>query len=286
VAISAQDVRVLREKTGTGIMDCKKALTDTNGDLENAIKFLREKGLADSKKRSGREAREGIITIVYSGGRDTASMVEVNCETDFVSRTDQYQDFVRNITQIILDKGAEDAKNLPEDVNNMVKEAIATFGENITVRKVARFNKIDMNRSVFHSYIHLGGKVGVIVEFLLDNGGSIDNEHFQQFAKNTALQIASMGPFGVLRDDFPKEVVDEQREIFIKQAKESGKPEKIIEKIITGKMAKFFAETSLLEQKYVKNNDITVGQYLKETEKTIDGKIEIKRFVRFKLGEE
>ena len=286
MSVSAQDVKTLREKTGAGIMDCKQALSESNGDLERAIRILREKGLAEAKKRAGREAKEGIITVVYSEDRNTVCMIEANCETDFVSRTDKYRDFVQNLALTVLDRGVETTQAIPEEVNHMLKEAIGTFGENVLLRKIARMNKTDADKSIFYHYIHLDGKVGVIVEFMLDDGGKKENEDFLEFAKNIALQVASMGPLSVSRDDFPKELLEEQKEIFNKQAKESGKPDNIIEKIVKGRMEKFFAEASLLGQKYVKDNNLTCSKYLAETERKAGVKIEVKRFVRFKLGEE
>ena len=286
MAVNAQDVKTLREKTGAGIMDCKQALSTSGGDMNKAIKILREKGLAEAKKRSGREAREGLVTILFSDDGSTATMVEVNCETDFVSRTDQYRDFVQNLVRRILDSGVEGVQSIPDEISTMVKEAIATFGENIVLRKIARMKKTDEKRSVFQSYIHLDGKVGVIVEFLIGDSSKKENEEFLEFIKNIALQVASMGPAGVSRDELPKEIVEEQREIFTIQARESGKPENILDKIVKGRMEKFFAETSLLEQKYVKNNDLTCDAYRAETQKKIGTDIEIKRLARFKLGEE
>jgi len=286
VAVNAQDVKALREKTGAGIMDCKDALASSGGNIEKAIKILREKGLAEAKKRSGKEAREGLVTILFNSDGNSASMIEVNCETDFVSRTEKYRDFVQRLAQKILDGSVENVQNIPAEISTMVKEAIAIFGENIILRKLSRMQKTDAKRSVLQSYIHLDGKVGVVVEFLIGDEMKKENPDFMEFAKNITLQIASMSPMAVSRDDFPKEVIEEQREIFVKQAKESGKPENILEKIVKGKMEKYFAESSLLEQKYVKNSDLTCGKYLAETEKRAGTTIEIKRFARFKLGEE
>jgi elongation factor Ts len=286
VVISAQDVKALREKTGAGIMECKKALTESGGDIEKAIKSLREKGLAEAKKRSGREAKEGIITVAYSKDGSEVVMVELNCETDFVSRTDKYKAFVEEIAFSALEQGLTDTEKLPEKVQTKIKEAVASFGENIVLRKIARFKKKDDRTSVLHSYIHLGGKVGVIIELKVDDAGVEKNEDFKEFVKNTVLQIASMDPISVSRDDVPAGVIEEQKEILAKQARDSGKPEKIIEKMVTGRLEKFFAQMCLLEQKYVKDSEITVGKYLKQTEEKIAGKINIERFARFKLGEE
>ncbi len=286
MAVSAQIVKELREKTGAGFMDCKKALEETNGDFEKAIKLLREKGLADAQKRAGREAKEGLITVKTADDGNEIVMVEINCETDFVSRTDKFKEFVDETAEMILKGGIESVDKITPEIDTKIKENAGSFGENIVLRRIARFKKSDPDRSVFWSYIHLGGKVGVIVEFVVDPPEIKDKESFKDFAKNISLQIASMSPVSISRDDFPENLLNEQREIFAKQAKESGKPEKIIDKIVDGRMNKFFAESCLLEQKYVKNGDITVDQYRKDVEKETGGSIEIKRFARFKLGEE
>jgi elongation factor Ts len=267
-------------------MDCKKALKESDGDIEKATKLLKEKGLAEVKQRSGREAKEGAINVFYSKDRNEVIMVEVNCETDFVSRTDKYKEFVQKVSQVVFDEGTENPADLPESVQKLVKGAIASFGENILLRKIVKFNKTGENLRLFHSYIHLGGKVGVIIEFFIENENIKEDNSFKEFINNVALQIASMGPLSISREDFSEKLVEEQREIFSKQAKESGKPEKIIEKIVTGRMNKYFSEMSLLEQKYVKDSDLTIGKYLAGTEKKVNGKIEVKRFARFKLGEE
>jgi elongation factor Ts len=292
VAINAQDVKVLREKTGAGIMDCKKALTENNGDIDQAVLYLKEKGLAEAKKRSGREAKDGKIAVVFAAGGNVALMVEVNCETDFVSRTDEYHAFSQDVAKAILEEGSSSVEDLSQSIKDRVKDAIASFGENILIRKVVRFEKSDAQKSVFHSYIHMGGKVGVIVEFLIQGDGFAENSAVKEFENNVALQIASMAPVSVSRDEFPEELLEEQRGIFMTQAKESGKPENILEKIVTGKMNKYFAESCLLEQKYVKDSDVTIDTYLEQVVQEAaeasasEGSIEIKRFARFKLGEE
>jgi elongation factor Ts len=286
VAVNAQDVKRLREKTGVGIMDCKKALIESEGDFDQAVKYLKEKGLADAGKRSGREAKDGRITIVFSDDGNRALMVEINCETDFVSRTPEYEAFVRDVAQNLLERDVSRIDSVPEDVATKVKDAIASFGENIVLRRVVLFEKTDPARSSFTSYIHLGGTVGVVAEFLLEGDGLTGNEEVQETQKNVALQIASMAPLSVSRDDLPEELRQEQREIFMTQARETGKPENILEKIADGKMNKFFAESCLLEQKYVKNGDFTVQKYLAGVEQQVEGRIAIERFARFKLGEE
>lgn len=284
--INAQDVKRLREKTGAGIMDCKKALIESDGDFEKAIKYLKEKGLAEAGKRSEREAKEGIITVVSSEDGRVRVMAEINCETDFVSRTDDFQKFVNEAATGILKSGAEDTGSLSPDIEEKIKDAIASFGENIIIRRMVRFEKADDAGSEFTSYIHLGGKVGVLVEFLIDGQKGGENADVEELEKNIALQIASMAPIGISQDDIPTETVEEQRGIYMVQARESGKPEHILEKIAQGRMKKFFAESCLLEQKYVKDGDLTVEKYLKSVEQKTESKIVIKRFARFKLGEE
>jgi len=286
VSINAQDVKILREKTGAGIMDCKQALSECGGDFDKAVKYLREKGLVEAKKRSGREAREGIITIVFNKDRSIALMVEINCETDFVSRTEQYRKFVEDTANCLLNGNIEDISQVPDDIKIRVKEASANFGENVILRKITLLKKLEPDKSIFDSYIHLDGKVGVIAEFILENPQVASSTVFKTFAKNICLQIASMGPVSVSRDDVPAELMDEQREIFTKQALKSGKPEKIIDKIVAGKMEKFFSESCLLNQKYVRDSNLSVADYLKQIEENLHSRIQIKRFARFKLGEE
>ncbi|RKX95380.1 MAG: elongation factor Ts [Spirochaetes bacterium] len=286
VAISAQVVKELREKTGAGFMDCKKALEKTNGDFEEAIKYLKEKGLADAQKRSGREAKEGLIAIRTSKDQNEILMVEINCETDFVSRTEKFKSFVEEAASTILEKGIASIDEIDSEIDTKVKEAAGSFGENVVIKRIVRFKKSDPEKSYFQSYIHLNGKVGVIVEIIVDPSEIKDNEKFLDFAKDVSLQIASMNPVSISRNDIPEDILKEQKEIFAKQAKDSGKPDKIIDKIVEGRLNKFFAENCLLEQKYVKDSNITIQEYKERVEKDLNCKIEIKRFARFKLGED
>lgn len=286
MAISAQVVKELREKTGAGFMDCKKALEKTNGDFGEAIKYLKEKGLADAQKRSGREAKEGLIAIRTSKDQNEILMVEINCETDFVSRTEKFKSFVEEAASTILEKGIASIDEIDSEIDTKVKEAAGSFGENVVIKRIVRFKKSDPEKSYFQSYIHLNGKVGVIVEIIVDPSEIKDNEKFLDFAKDVSLQIASMNPVSISRNDIPEDILKEQKEIFAKQAKDSGKPDKIIDKIVEGRLNKFFAENCLLEQKYVKDSNITIQEYKERVEKDLNCKIEIKRFARFKLGED
>lgn len=286
MTVDPKDIKTLREKTGAGIMDCKKALLEAGGDSGGAVKYLREKGLAEATKRSGKEAKEGVIAVVLSADRSDILMVEINCETDFVSRTKKYREFVQETATLLLEKGAESADKLTDEVGEKVKEAIGVFGENIIIRKVAWFHKSDEQKSVFQWYIHLEGRAGVIAEFILEDGSKKGDPAFVEFAKNVLLQIASMSPISVSQEDFPEDILKEQQEIILKQAQESGKPENIIDKMVKGRIGKFLSENCLLKQKYVKDNELTVEKYLRLVEETIGSAITIKRFMRFKLGEE
>lgn len=286
MAISAQVVKELREKTGAGFMDCKKALEKTNGDFREAIKYLKEKGLADAQKRSGREAKEGLIAIRTSKDQNEILMVEINCETDFVSRTEKFKSFVEEAAYTILEKGIASIDEIDSEIDTKVKEAAGSFGENVVIKRIVRFKKSDPDKSYFQSYIHLNGKVGVIVEILVDPSELKDNETFLDFAKDVSLQIASMNPVSISRNDIPEDILKEQKEIFAKQAKDSGKPDKIIDRIVEGRLNKFFAENCLMEQKYVKDSNITIKEYKERVEKDLNCKIEINRFARFKLGED
>jgi len=193
---------------------------------------------------------------------------------------------VEEVASTILEKGIASIDEIDSEIDTKVKEAAGSFGENVVIKRIVRFKKSDPDKSYFQSYIHLDGKVGVIVEIFVDPSELKDNETFLDFAKNVSLQIASMSPVSVSRNDIPEDILKEQKEIFAKQAKESGKPDKIIDKIVEGRLNKFFAENCLLEQKYVKDSDITIKEYKERVEKDLNCKIEIKRFARFKLGED
>jgi len=284
VAVNAQDVKKLREQTGAGMMDCKKALQETGGDFTQAVRYLREKGLAEAKKRAGREAREGRIAVSSSGDGNAALMLEVNCETDFVARTDEFDRFVQETGAKLLAGGATGMEEIPGEVERMVKEAAASFGENVLLRRFVRFDKTDAAKSVFNSYIHLGGKVGVLSEYLID--GPRDHPEVLDFMKNVSLQIASMEPVSISREDIPQEALEEQKEILRRQARESGKPEHILDKIVEGRLAKYFGEACLLEQKYVKDSSQTIDQYRTSVQDRAGAQVRVVRFARFKLGED
>jgi elongation factor Ts len=279
MAISAQLVKELREKTGAGMMDCQRALQEANGDLDEAVKVLRKKGLAAAAKKAGRAAKDGLVAIAVSAERRQAGMVELNCETDFVARTEGYQAFARSLAEQVMESGEGNVEKLKAakakaDPQHTVAEAIATqiatIGENILLSRVAALAAgADMQLA---SYLHMGGKIGVLVEL----SAAADGET----VKDVAMQVAAAEPRFVSRDEVPQAVIEEEREIARGQAAASGKPAQVIEKIVDGKIGKFFEQVCLVEQPFVKNPEQKVGDLLKAR-----GGVTVRRFIRFRLGE-
>ncbi|MCH7225000.1 translation elongation factor Ts [Haloferula sp. A504] len=287
--ITASLVKELRDKTNAGMMDCKKALTETNGDLEAAVDYLRKKGISKAAGKADREASEGIITARLSEDGKSGILVEVNCETDFVSRNDNFVGFVDAIADALA---ASDAKTLEEalqvrhgdmTIDEFVKSKVIELGENMQLRKFERFDL--EGGGAIAQYIHMGGKVGVLVEVGADKGDTAAKEEFQDLVKDITLHIAAAAPQGLSRDDIPAELVEKEKDVYRGQMQEEGKPAEIIEKIIMGKIGKFFAESCLLEQAFVKDPDQKVGKLVEATGKTLGDELVIRRFVRFGLGE-
>lgn len=282
--ISAQQVKELREKTGAGMMDCKKALAESAGDVEKAVSILREKGIAKAASKEGRATSEGIIISVIQNGDKLGTMVEINCETDFVARTDKFRDFAKMIATEIGPMSVNTVDDLlnqklnGKQVADVVKETIGSLGENMQLKRFVRFQSSDY----VTSYIHPGDKLGVMVEISGGNGG---NDRFRTFARDVAMQVAAASPMCVSRDELDQTVLAKEREIYRQQAKNEGKPEKIIDKIADGKIEKFYSEVVLMEQLFVKDNEKTIGSLVKETSAALGSPVAIKRFVRFRLGE-
>ncbi len=272
MAITAALVKELRERTGAGMMECKKFLTETNGDIDAAIESMRKAGMAKADKKAGRVAAEGLIAIETSEDGKTAMILEVNSETDFVTKGDDFREFVEAIADTVMKnkpKTLEELLVLPladgTTVEDRRKQLVAKIGENITVR---RFEMID-NADNVASYKH-GERIGVIVEL---EGGD------QELGRDLAMHIAASRPVCVAEEDVPAEALEKEREIFSAQAAESGKPENIIEKMVEGRLKKFLKEVTLLGQPFVKDPDQTVEQLLKANNAAV------KRFIRFEVGE-
>jgi elongation factor Ts len=277
MGISAGEVKELRERTGAGMMECKKALEETGGDMEAAIDLLRSKGAAKAAKRAGRAATEGTLASHVENG--VGALVELNCETDFVARTDDFRALARQLAEHVakhatdLDgaAGGEAVEDQPlmsdgPAVGDVVTEVAARTGERIVVHRVARF-QAESGR--VGSYIHMTGKIGVLVEL----GGAADEE----LARDVAMHVAAARPLAVSGAEIPPEVVERERAVYREQVRQEGKPEAIQEKIVEGKLQKFYKEQALIDQPFVKDPDRTIGQLV--------GEVGVRRFVRFELGE-
>lgn len=292
MAVTASMVKELREMTGAGMMDCKKALSATDGDFDKAIEFLREKGLATAEKKAGRIAAEGLVATTIKDSDKVAAIVEVNAETDFVAKNEVFQTFVKEVVEQAADTDAADidafkaekwALDTSMTVDEKLAAMIAKIGENMNIR---RFEKIVSEDGIVVSYIHAAGKIGVLVEAKTEN----NDERVKEALKNVAMQVAALNPKYVSTDDVPEEYKEHEKEILIAQAKNdpknANKPENIIEKMITGRLAKELKEICLLEQEYVKaENKETVAKYLEMVSKEVGTPVELKRFVRFETGE-
>lgn len=283
--ISAAMVKELRERTGAGMMDCKKALTETNGDMEAAIDYLREKGLSQAAKKSGRIAAEGIVGLGFSADGREGAIVEVNSETDFVAKNQEFIDMVNSFVQVIL---ANDFANTDEllagklgegTVRDELTAKIAKIGENMTVRRFAKFAEPG---TVTAGYVHGGGKIGVLVEFATT---AADVETVKSMGRDVAMQVASMNPQFVDENGVDPAYLEREKKILVQQALNEGKPADIVEKMVVGRLKKELKETCLLEQKFVKDGDITVADYVKQIAKAVGADVSVKSFVRYEVGE-
>lgn len=292
MAVTAAMIKELRELTGVGMSACKNALVETDGNIEEAIEYLRKQGLANAAKKAGRIAAEGLSYAYISDDNSVGVVVEVNSETDFVAKNDVFKSFVDSVAKQAAKSDAKDVEALLgekwiEDETKSVKEAltekISVIGENLNIR---RFEKVvNTGSSYLVSYIHAGGKIAVLVELATDS----KSDALVTAGKNVAMQIASMNPKFVSTDDVPADFIAHEKEVLMEQAKNdpknSGKPENILEKMLTGRLNKEMKEVCLLEQEYVLGDKISVGQYMKEVSKEIGADVTVKSFVRFETGE-
>lgn len=291
MAITAGMVKELREMTGAGMMDCKKALTETNGDMDAAVEFLRKNGQAKAEKKAGRIAAEGIVMAEVRDDK-TAAIVEVNSETDFVAKNEEFRGFVHAVVEQALDTEAADmdafmAEAWKADASKTVKEAltekVAVIGENLNIR---RFEKV-VTDGCIAAYIHGGGRIGVLVEADTD----VVNDEIKTCLRNVAMQVAAMYPKYVSRDEVPQEYMDHEKDILLAQARKENeesakpKPDNIIEKMIVGRLNKELKEICLLDQVYVQDGDLTVAQYVEKVAKENGAKLAVKKFIRFETGE-
>lgn len=289
MSISTTDIKLLRESTGAGILDCKKALQETDGDIDKAIEVLRKKGLAAASKKASREANDGLISAQVSDDGQFAVMVEVNSETDFVARTEDFKNFVAALVRQVAEQpnldNAEALLAAPyiddssKTVKDQLTETIAKLGENIIVRRVARFDL--QGDGLIDSYIHIGERVGVLIEVAGSDSG---NSKFVDLVHDLALQIAAAAPRYITEDDVPADVVEAEKSIYQAQLVEDKKPDHIKERIVQGKLKKWFSEVVLLNQEFIKDSDITIAKLLQNYGKELGSPITIRRFARFERG--
>jgi elongation factor Ts len=277
--ISAQDVKKLREKTGSGLMDCKNALVKAAGDFVRAEKILKELGLAAAQKRSGRKTKEGSIFCRIGAGKGI--LLEVSCETDFVARSQDFKDLGASLCQVAMEKGGE----LPREVSDgLINAVVGRIKENMELRRYQVLDQQDNDLLI--EYIHGGGQIGVIVKLSLSNGVLKDNPRVKETGFDLALHAAAFAPIYLSRDKVDPTYLEEQEEIFLKQAQNLGKPEKVLAGIVKGKLNKHISEICFVDQPFVKDNSLKVSQLLKNLSREIGGEVEITDYLYFRVGEE
>ena len=285
MAFTAKDVQALREKTGCGMMDCKKALTECDGNMDAAVDYLREKGLASQAKKASRIAAEGTVAVATANG--ASAVVEVNSETDFVASNDEFKAFAAKVAEVVAKTNPADVDALlatkdeetGKTVDELKQDIFLKFRENMQIRRFVRYE------GAVATYVHMGGKIGVMVKFDTNVG---EKAEFATMGKNIAMQIAAMNPSYLDQASVPAEVLDKEKNIMIAQMKEdpkmAGKPEQVLAKIVEGKMGKYFKENCLVEQTFIMD-DVAVGKYIANTAKELGGEIKAVEFVRFEKGE-
>ncbi|MBQ8869122.1 MAG: elongation factor Ts [Oscillospiraceae bacterium] len=284
MAFTAKDVQTLRERTGCGMMDCKKALTEADGNMDKAIELLREKGLAAVAKKSGRIAAEGLVYGVVDADKKVGALIEVNSETDFVAKNQDFVDFVALCAKTVIEENPADVDALlsahaygtSETVAAVLQEKVLTIGENLKIRRFVRME------GDLITYIHGAGRIGVMVKFTTDVA---DKDSFVDYAKDVAMQIAAVNPQYLGRADVPADTIEKEKEILTAQALNEGKPANIAEKMVMGRINKYYKEVCLTEQEFVKDGDYTIAKYTDKVAKELGGSIVIDGFVRFEKGE-
>ena len=285
--ITAKMVKDLRERTGAGMMNCKKALSDSNGDIDKAIEILREKGLAAAAKKAGRTAAEGVVSTYISEDGKSAAIVEVNCETDFVAINDKFVKFTNALSKQAASTSASSVEKFVEEkylldetktISQALTELISTLGENMAVR---RFEKLSDEKGDIQSYIHGDGRIGVLVKLECDE----QSEVLKEVAKDLAMQVAAANPMFLDESSVDQDVIEKEKEIYKVQALNEGKPEKIVEKMVLGRIKKFYKENCLVNQVWIKDSDLTINKYLQNKSKEVGAPIKASAFVRFEKGE-
>ncbi len=286
-AITADQVKTLRDKTGAGMMECKAALSEAQGDIDEAVTILRKRGVAQAAKRAGRTTSEGLVAVRLSPDARTGVIAELNCESDFVARTDDFQNLLKATIDTLL------AASPSTDVNTLiapgspladkVTATVAKTGENMQISRVARIS--GGNGDVIGSYLHLGGKIGVLLKVSGVPAGKEQSEEVTTLVKELAMQIAAASPQYATRDAVPASVIDNEKSVYRAQMENSGKPAQVIEKIVEGKLGSFYGQAVLPEQPSIRDPKVTVSQLIDQTSKAVGGKLAVPEFLRFKVGE-
>lgn len=285
MAISAQMVKELREKTGAGMMDCKKALVEVNGDMEKAVDWLRQKGMAKAAKKSGRTTREGLVTCAASENGDSIAMASLLCETDFVARGSQFQDMARRVALAVLEHNPSGTADLDGIIGDDIKQLIASVGENMQLGKFARHVRAHEGE-VTGQYIHANGKIGVLVFLEVGKVSNVENADVAALAKNLAMQVAATSPLSLDAGNLDPGMVAREREVYRQKAIDEGKPANIVDRIADGAVKKFEKEVCLLEQPYIRDDKKSVSDLINETAKAVGDTIKITGFERIQLSAE
>ena len=284
MAITASMVKELREKTGAGMMDCKKALVEVDGDLEKAVDWLRQKGMAKAAKKAGRATSEGLVAVAHGADGKSMAMAALLCETDFVARGEQFQNLAAQLAKSVLDNSPADAAALEGLMGDTVKELIASVGENMQIGKFARHTRDD--KSVIGHYVHANGKIGVMVDVECGKAETAAKPEVQELAKNIAMQVAAANPMALDASGLDQAAVEREREVYRQKAREEGKPEQIVEKIAEGAVKKFQKEVCLMEQAYIRDDKKSVADIVRDTAKTVGDTLTVKGFTRIQLAED
>ena len=285
MAITAQLVKELRDMTAAGMMDCKKALVEVEGDLEKAVDWLRQKGMAKAAKKSGRATSEGLVTVAATADNMHIAMGSLLCETDFVARGEQFQTMATRVTQVILEKAPADAAALEALLGEEVTQLIASVGENMQLGKFARFSKQGAN-DVVGQYIHANSKIGVLVYLTCGKAESATKPEVLELAKNLSMQVAAASPLALDASCLDPAAVEREREVYRQKAIEEGKPAQIVEKIADGAVKKFQKEVCLMDQLYIRDDKKTIADVVREAGKTIGDEIKVTGFERIQLAAE
>ena len=287
--ITAAMVKQLREMTDSPMMECKKALVEADGDMDAAVDVLRKNGLAKAAKKAGRETNEGAVAAFVSEDGKTGALLELSCETDFVGSNAKFTGFASKVAEVVATTVPADVDALlekpmgEETVSSELTEMIHIMGENM---KISRFAARKAENGALASYIHMGGKIGVLVEFAFEKAETAQAESFKTFAHDVALQVAAVAPICATRDQVPAETVEHEKQIYMAQAAESGKPEAIQERMAQGRLEKYFKEFVLCEQEFVKDSSVTIDGLAKKVSKSLGDAIKVKTFVLYRFGEE